>query len=78
MTAVDVCFRLVTPPGERGLRGLDHISEVYGIRRISFDEQAHTVRVEYDATRLDDAMVAALLRRAGVDISEPHVEQNRN
>jgi hypothetical protein len=52
------------------MRGVDRLWEVYGIRRIRFDEQECTVRVEYDATRFDDSMVAALLRRAGVDLRE--------
>jgi hypothetical protein len=70
MTAVDVCFRYVTPPGEREMRAIDRIWEVYGIRRLQFDETAHTVRVEYDATRLNEATVAGLLRRAGIDVRE--------
>jgi hypothetical protein len=70
MTAVEVCFRYATPPGEREMRAIDRIWEVYGIRRLQFNEQEHTIRVEYDATRLDDATVAALLRRAGVDLRE--------
>jgi hypothetical protein len=70
MTAIDVCFRYGTPPGEREMRAIDKVWEVYGIRRIQFDEKEHTVRVEYDATRLNDDTVAALLRRAGIDVKE--------
>ena len=44
--------------------------EVYGIRRLNFDREARTVLVEYDATRLNGAMVAGLLRRAGLEITE--------
>ena len=71
MTAVDVCFRYGNVPDERALLGIDRLWEVYGIRRIQFEEREHTVRVEYDATRFDEAMVAALLRRAGIDVREP-------
>jgi hypothetical protein len=70
MTAVDVCFRYGSAPDERTMRGIDRLWEVYGIRRVQFDEQERTIRVEYDATRFDDSMVAALLRRAGVDLQE--------
>jgi hypothetical protein len=70
MTAIDVCFRYGRPPGEREMRAIDKVWEVYGIRRIQFDEKEHTVRVEYDATRLNDDTVAALLRRAGIDVKE--------
>lgn len=68
MTAVDVCFRYGTPPGESEMRALDRVWEVYGIRRIQFNEQEHTIRVEYDATRFNEDVVAGLLRRAGIDI----------
>jgi len=44
--------------------------EVYGIRRLAFDEAARTVRVEFDATRLNEATVASLLRGAGLDLRE--------
>jgi hypothetical protein len=70
MTAVEACFRYSTPPGEREMRAFDRIWEIYGIRRLQFDEQKRTVRVEYDATRLNDATVAALLRRAGIDVCD--------
>jgi hypothetical protein len=70
VTAVEVCFRYGNVPGDREMRGIDRLWEVYGIRRIQFDEQAQTVRVEYDATRFGDKMVSALLRRAGIDVRE--------
>jgi hypothetical protein len=70
MTAVEVCFRYGNVPGEREMRSIDRLWEVYGIRRIQFDEQAQTVRVEYDATRFNEKMVNSLLRRAGIDIRE--------
>jgi hypothetical protein len=43
---------------------------VYGIRKITFDEQQKTMRVEFDFTRLNRAVVAELLRSAGIDIVE--------
>ncbi|MGH9533063.1 MAG: hypothetical protein ACRD2Q_11785 [Terriglobales bacterium] len=70
MTAVDVVFRYGAPPEESDLRALQGVREVYGIRRIGFDEAARTVRVEYDATRLSASDVAALLRDAGLDLRE--------
>jgi hypothetical protein len=70
MTAVDVCFHYETPPGEAEMRALDRVWEVYGIRRIQFNEPERTVRVEYDATRLSEDVVASLLRRAGLDLKE--------
>jgi hypothetical protein len=70
MTAVDVCFRYGNAPDEGAMRGIDRLWEVYGIRRILFNEQERSIRVEYDATRLSESVVASLLRRAGVDLQE--------
>ena len=70
MTAVDVCFRYGTEPGELEAQALNSAREVYGIRKITFDEKDRTVRVEYDATRFNDNTVANLLRRAGLDLKE--------
>ena len=70
MTAVDVCFRYGTVPGELEAQALNGAREIYGIRKITFDEKDRTVRVEYDATRFDETTVANLLRRAGLDLKE--------
>jgi len=70
LTQLDVCFRYGVPPGESEMRALSNAREVYGIRRISFDEKERRVKIEYDATRLNDDIVAGLLRRAGLDLKE--------
>lgn len=70
MTAIEIAFRYGRPPGVNEVRAIDALREVYGIRRIRFDEQEHVVRVEYDATRLSETTVAALLRRAGIDLQD--------
>jgi hypothetical protein len=70
MTTVEVLFRYEQHPTEAAMFALGNMSEVYGIRRIQLKEEWHTVRVEYDATRLNKAMVGQLLRRAGINISE--------
>jgi hypothetical protein len=49
---------------------LANTGEVYGIRRLSFDRAARTLRVEYDATRLNAATVTKLVRQAGLEIVE--------
>jgi copper chaperone CopZ len=49
---------------------IDSLRDVYGIRRVVFNEKEKTVRVEYDATRLQENVVAALLRRAGINLGE--------
>jgi hypothetical protein len=70
MTAVDVMFRYGMPPGEKEMSALGKVYDVYGIRRMQFDEGERTIRVEYDATRLNESSVEKLLRSAGVDVRE--------
>lgn len=52
------------------MSGVGTMRQVYGVRKIDFDETAKTVRVEYDATRLNQATIGQLLRRCGIDILE--------
>lgn len=70
MTYLDVVFRYGAVPGETELRAIDSMREVYGVRRLQFDEKERTVRVEFDATRLKSDGVAKLLRQAGIDVRE--------
>jgi len=70
MTLLDVLFKYGSPPSEREMRALNNAWEVYGVRKIKLDEKEHTIRVEYDATRLNDEEIAAILRRAGIDLRE--------
>lgn len=70
MTNVDVVFRYATQPTEAVALALANTREVYGIRRLTFDPNAHTLTVEYDATRLNASVVAQLVRRAGLQLIE--------
>ena len=70
MTLFDVAFRYGKQPGPEELRAIDALREVYGIRQVRFNEKDSTIRVEFDASRMKEETVAALLRRAGVDITE--------
>jgi hypothetical protein len=70
MTYLEVVYRYQTPPGEAELRAIDSVREVYGIQRIQFSEKERTVRVLYDASRLNGDAVAKLLRQAGIDVQE--------
>jgi len=70
MTTVDVVYRYGTPPNERAMMALGRLREVYGIRRMAFDEADKTVRVEYDATRFSEPVVRGLLQRGGLEILE--------
>ena len=70
MTTVDIVYRYATPPTEAVALALANAREVYGIRRMTFDREAHTLLVEYDATRLNAAVVTRLVRNAGLQIVE--------
>jgi len=70
MTQLDVLYRYGTPPTERAVMAISKVRDVYGVRRLDFNEVAKTVRIEYDASRLNGALVHQLLRRAGLDIVE--------
>jgi len=49
---------------------LANAREVYGIRRLKFDRSSRTLCVEYDATRLNAAAVAKLVRQAGLEVED--------
>jgi hypothetical protein len=70
MTAVEVLFRYSVPPSEKVMGAYGQLSDVYGIRRLRLEESENTIRIEYDATRLNEASVEKLLRAAGFDITE--------
>jgi hypothetical protein len=70
MTTVEIVFRYGMPPGEKEMSALGQVSDVYGIRRVQFNEPERKIRVEYDATRLNEATVENLLRKAGFDVRE--------
>jgi hypothetical protein len=70
MTTVEILFSYAVPPTENVALALASTKDVYGIRRLSFDRTAHTLRVEYDATRLNAADVAQLVRQAGLVVNE--------
>jgi hypothetical protein len=68
MTTMEILFRYAEPPSETVTLALANTREVYGIRRLTFDRAARTLRVEYDATRLNAAAVTRLARQAGLQI----------
>jgi hypothetical protein len=70
MTQMEVSYRYANRPTEAAVRAIDNVREVYGIRRVSFNEKEQIVRVEYDASRFKEPVVANLLRGAGLDVRE--------
>jgi len=70
MTLLEVAYRYADPPTEGTMRAIDSVREVYGVRRIAFDAKDRIVRIEFDASRFKEPVVAALLRQAGVQLLE--------
>ena len=70
MTTVEILFRYAAPPTEQVALALARARDVYGIRGLALDRGAHTVRVEFDATRLTPEVVANLLTSAGLQLAE--------
>jgi hypothetical protein len=70
MTYLEAAFRYLSQPGEAELRAIDSVREVYGIQRVQFNEKERTVRVLFDASRMEAEGVTKLLRQAGIDVQE--------
>jgi hypothetical protein len=70
MTQLEVAYRYVTSPSDATIRAMDNVREVYGIRRITFNESERTIRVEFDASRFKEPVIAGLLRRTGLDLGD--------
>jgi len=70
MTTVEIVYRYAAPPTEQVALALACARDVYGIRHLSFDGAARTLCVEFDATRLNAAAVASLVRAAGLEIEQ--------
>ena len=70
MTTIEVSFRYANSPTEAVMRAIDSVREVYGIRQVSLNQAERIARVEYDASRLKEPVVANLLRKAGLAVGE--------
>jgi hypothetical protein len=70
MTTMEASYRYANSLNEAIMRAIDSVREVYGIRKVTLNEKENIVRVEYDASRLKEPVVASLLRKAGMAIEE--------
>ncbi len=66
MTFLDTRYRLTRPLTAKELERLASLSTEYGIRRLSIEGQ--DLVVEYDASRIHEAEVLALVRSAGIPV----------
>lgn len=76
MTAIDVTYRYQGTLKPEHMRALSDAFEIYGVRRIDVDEANHLITVEYDATRMTNEIVASILRRCRIAVTEK-VDRNR-
>ena len=70
MTNVDVVYKYGAVPTESAALAIARLREVYGVRKLELNEAAKTVRIEYDASRLNEPAIHQMLRRAGLDVVE--------
>lgn len=70
MTQLEVAYRYLAPLDQAIMRALDSVREVYGVRRITLIEKERIIRVEFDASRFKEPVIANLLRRTGLDLGE--------
>jgi hypothetical protein len=77
VTLSEVEFTYDTAPSESEARALDDVRVVYGIRNLIVREKSRCIAVEYDASRLKESEVCALLRAAGVQIRETAILVDR-
>lgn len=70
MTQLEVLYRYGVPPAEHTVAAIARLREVYGVRKLELREAEKTVRIEYDASRLNEAVIHQMLRRAGLDVVE--------
>ena len=68
MTQLVSTFYYDGRPSESAVRALGDVGDIYGVRRITFDEKAHAIEVEYDKSRLTENDIVALLRDAGISL----------
>lgn len=70
MTTVEILYLYTAPPTEQVALALASVRDVYGIRKLALDRDARTLRVEFDATRLNAAVVTNLVRNSGLEVAE--------
>ena len=69
MTSVVAKFEYQGALGGMVVQRLGESYTHLGVRKIAVSEAERTIAIEYDATRMDQNGVAALLRRLGVAVA---------
>ncbi len=68
MTKVQLEYELVRPLTDRDAHGVADAHSWYGILRVQLTPALDKLRVEYDASRLSEQDVEAVLQRFGLPI----------
>ncbi|HLJ50191.1 MAG TPA: hypothetical protein VKU01_29460 [Bryobacteraceae bacterium] len=68
MTKVDLHYDLVRPLTDDDAKGIADVHSYYGIARVRVVPSLNAIAVEYDASRLAEKDVEAVLLRFGIPI----------
>ncbi len=69
MTKVQLQYDLVRPLNDHDAKGISDVHSWYGILRVKPSSGLDKVNVEYDASRLTEKDVEAVLHRFGVPVA---------
>lgn len=72
MTLLDCTFFYNAPLGYSQAIALDQARRIYGIRNLLISEEDHSIRVEYDSSRLRETDIEAILRDAAIQLCSLH------
>ena len=75
MTKVQLPFKLRKPLDEQAMERLADVSSVYGILRLQLNPASNELTVEFDATRLRENDVEAILARAGIPVEPEGIKK---
>lgn len=68
MTKVDIAYDLVRPLTDSDSAGIANIHSYYGVFRVKLAATLDKINVEYDASRLTEQDMEAVLHRFGIPI----------
>ena len=70
MTYLDVVFNYGALPGENELRAIDSMREVYGIRRVNFNEKEKNRARGVRCLAVEAGRGGKVVAEAGIDVRE--------
>ncbi|MFQ5816827.1 MAG: hypothetical protein ACE5H2_02575 [Terriglobia bacterium] len=70
MTSLQVCYRYAGKLTLAQRRKLGELCGVYGLRRITLEEECNQLQIEFDASRLKESEAVHILHRAGIPLTQ--------